>query len=636
MRRPQDLRLASAKNNKTKRMTVQLKQLPASYSFPFALNEEETRLEELYRMELLDTLSDERFELYTRLLAETLAVPLAFVTLVDREKIWLQCSRSELAKVHNDFSLCASTIRQQGLLIVEDARCDPRFASLAAVQQEPGIRFYAGAALHSPTGHALGTCCVMDYRPRRLDYASATFLKQTIALIEREMQDREIVTELRETIKNQALLDPVTGLPNLILFRDKLDQKIKRHYRDVPHLIIAVRLNRYDALDSAMGRLGAAYMVGDVAARVRKVLGSDCVIGQIREDELAVTCPSGHSESLSENEMLDRLARCFKEPFVFGDEPVLISATIGVSSFPRDGNDAGELLRRARIALRSEASQEKSTYRVYSPELSTRTDQLFKLEVALVRSVEQESLQVVFQPKISLRTGKITGAEALLRWRDPEVGEISPGLFVPLAERMGLTEDIARLAVTKVVAQLAAWQKSLRLQPTVSVNVSGTQFRQPIFAEMLIQSLLTSGIGGEQLNLEITESSLIEDIEGATRVMHILRRHRISFSIDDFGTGFSSLSYLRKMPLSVLKIDRSFIQHIPDNANDMAIANSVIALGHSLGFTVVAEGAETMEQVRFLRENGCDEVQGFVFSRPVTASEFQVLLAEGRIYAMQA
>ena len=608
-------------------MTVRLKQLPASYAYPFTLENEEARLAELYRMGILDTLSDERLNRYTRLLADTLEVPSAFVALREGGKAWFKLSVTpDNASLNNVLPFFFAELGQRDLVIVDDATLDPRVATHPAVLGDRGIRFYAGAALQGPTGCALGVCCIMDYRSRTLSPAQCGFLRQTVGLIEQELQDREIVVELRETIKNEALRDPVTGLPNLTLFRGMVDRVLKEPGDiDRQWLVAAIRLKRYDVLDSAMGRLGAAYLLGDVVKRIERALCDDCSVGQIREDELAIAVPFVGGPS-GEGDTLYKLANCFTRPFALGTESFRVFASIGASCYPRDGATAADLLRRARIALRSDRPSGEPMYRRYSQELSTQTDEVFRLEVALARSIERHDFRLAFQPKICLATQRITGAEALLRWSSSEVGAMSPSVFIPLAERIGLADELENLAITMVIDQLEKWRIQGLGDLEISANISGSQLRQPKFSERLISLLAAAGVHGSRLNLEITENSLIEDIEGAIQAMNRLRAHSISFSIDDFGTGFSSLSYLRKMPLSILKIDRSFIQHIPESLNDMTIAKSVIALGHGLGLRVLAEGTENQAQVKFLKEHGCDEVQGFLFFRPLPPQELEILL----------
>ncbi len=608
-------------------MTVRLKQLPPSYAYPFTLEDEETRLEELYRMGILDTLSNERLDRYTKLLADTLEVPVALIMLSEGGKAWLKSSSThDIVSLQSDLTFFARAPNQRDMLIVDAAALDPRLAPHPAVCADRGIRFYAGAALQSPTGHALGMCCIVDYRPRTLSKPQRGFLRQTADLIERELQDREIVVELRETIKNEALRDPVTGLPNLTLFRGNLDRALHtQNCSDKQWLVAAIRLKRYDVLDSAMGCLGAAHLVGDVVKRIQNLVGSGCSVGHIREDEIAIAAPCIDGSS-DEGQVLDQLADCFTRPFMLGKEPFHLPASIGVSCYPRDGKTATDLLRRARIALRSDNSSDEATCRRYSPALSAQTDNSFKLEIALARSIEHRDFRLVYQPKICLATLRVAGAEALLRWTNSEAGEVPPSSFIPLADRIGLAEELGNIAMSMVIEQLRKWRIQGLEDLEISANVSGTQLRQPRFLELVVGLLGAAGVHGSRLNLEITESSLIEDIEGATQAMNRLRAHSISFSIDDFGTGFSSLSYLRKMPLSVLKIDRSFIQQIPENLNDMTIAKSVIALGQGLGLKVVAEGAENREQVKFLKTHGCDEVQGFVFSRPLPAHGLETLL----------
>jgi EAL domain-containing protein (putative c-di-GMP-specific phosphodiesterase class I)/GGDEF domain-containing protein len=607
-------------------MTVRLKQLPVRFAFSTTLADEEARLAELYRMQILDALSEERFERYTKLLAETLEMPLAFAQLIGREKVWFKSSSEvRLTAVHCDFSLRAQAVGEEGPMIVTDASSDPRFAGHPAVGGDAPVRFYAGTSLRNSAGQVIGTCCVIDHRCRELSRVQIEFLRQTAELVEREIQDREIVVELRETIKDQALLDPFTELPNQTLFCGYVDRELQRGGASKPHVVAAIRLNRYGVLDGALGRLGAACAIGDVARRIRDLLGGGTIVGHIREDELAVSLPYFPGQSGAQA-VLGLLAECFRRAFVIGGESFIIPVSIGASRYPEDAGNAADLLRKARIALRSARATDELAGQLYSPRLSTQTDREFRLESALTRGIERKEFRVAFQPKVSLATRRVSGAEALLRWKSAELGDISPEVFIPIADRIGVLDELVGWVIEEVLRYLTRWRRAGIDGLQVSINVSGTQLRQRAFARRLVGMLEAWNVSGRKINLEITEGSLIDDIELAIDVMSRLREHAVTFSIDDFGTGFSSLSYLGKMPLSVLKIDRSFIQNIPASQKDMMIANSVIALGHGLGLTVVAEGAENFEQVDFLSRHGCDEVQGFAFCKPLPAVALERLL----------
>lgn len=602
-------------------MTVRIRKLPARYVHD--ADNEEQRLREVRRLDMLDGLSDDIFDGFTTLLATALRVPIAVVSIVDRDKVWFKSSRSKVVAVQRDLSFCSQTICGADLLIVEDATRDGRFSAHPAVRAEDGVRFYAGTALRGPKGTAIGSCCVMDTVPRHPSRTDTDVLRRVGALIERQMTERDTIKGLREVLESHALADPMTGLPSMLLFQQRVDDYLSgpRGMRQ-HHMIACVRLRRYDALDSAIGRDRASHVVTEIAQRLHLLAGGEGILGQVREDEVAALLPQRGDDGMR---CLHELHEWVHKPLVLGTESFTVSATIGAAVYPRDGLRASELVRRARIALRSEVLSDESVCRLYSPQLSTRTDNEFKLEAAVTRCVERGNIDIAYQPKVSLSSRQITAGEALLRLRDDEIGDISPAIAIPLADRVGLTNQLGTLVITRVIEQISQW-RDLEAGFCIGINIAGAQLCNPNFPRILLATLDRFGVSARRINLEITEGSLIADIEHAISVMDSLRRHGVSFSIDDFGTGFSSLGYLRRMPLSVLKIDRSFVQHIPHSRNDATIAASLVALGHSLGLKVVAEGAETSAQVTFLAELGCDEVQGYALFPPLAASDFIQLL----------
>jgi EAL domain-containing protein (putative c-di-GMP-specific phosphodiesterase class I) len=265
---------------------------------------------------------------------------------------------------------------------------------------------------------------------------------------------------------------------------------------------------------------------------------------------------------------------------------------------------------------------QQSGFRLYQPRQSDAASRAFRIESALKTAIERNELHLVYQPKVDTNTRETVGAEVLLRWRSEALGNVSPGEFIPVAERSGLIVDLGTWVLAETCRQIAAWRDAGRDCPPIAVNLASEQLRQPDFCGVVKDSLQRFSIDGRQLNLELTESSLVDDIEGAIKIMKRLRRLGITFSIDDFGTGFSSLNYLGKMPISLLKIDRTFIAHVPDRDDDMKLVRSIVNMGHDLGVKIVAEGVETEEQLAFLRSIDCDQVQGFLVGRPLAAERF--------------
>lgn len=617
-------------------MTVRIKNLAPMYRYMDDVEDKVGCLGEFSDMLLLDELSEERIERSTKLLSETLEIPVAFTTLAIGERSWSHCSSGvRFTDIERDFCLNAQAFGSEGVLTVTNPSSDPRFEHHPAVNCPFGVKFFAGAALIGPNGNVVGTCSVIDYRRRSLTRSQLKFLRQTIKMIEREMQSQEIVVELRENMKGRVLRDPATDLPNMSLFNESLDRCLDCKKKEASQCVVAtIRLARYDMLENAIGRFGTAYIIGIAVERIRRRMGSDILIGQIREDELIVS--RSYSTNLTHHtELLGSIVDCFSEPFCLGDETFRIAVEIGASRYPADARHSAELIRKARIALRSTETSDKSGYRLYKHSLAAQSDEEFRLESALTRGLSRGEFFVVYQPIVSLSTNRITGAEALMRWTSQEMGVVPPGVFIPIAERIGLLSEIGNFAASTVCRHLSEWRSLGLEQLNISINLSGSQLHDPEFSERIVQLIDEHDIDGSQLTLEITEGSLIENPEQAIQIMNSLRTKSISFSIDDFGTGFSSLNYLRMMPLSVLKIDRSFVANIPDSHNDLSIAQSVIALGHSLGLKVVAEGVENSRQLEWLRDQKCDEVQGYIFSKPLRVEKFEELIHQDPVFQIE-
>ena len=315
-----------------------------------------------------------------------------------------------------------------------------------------------------------------------------------------------------------------------------------------------------------------------------------------------------------------------QQTFLINHHELRITASIGISLYPEDGNNAETLLKNADIAMYHAKDQGRSNYQFFNAALNVRTVERIILENRLRQAIEHGELTVYYQPQVNIKTRKIVGAEALVRWKHPELGMLLPEHFIPLAEEIGLIVKIDQWVLHAVCAQIKAWQKAGYSPPFVAINLSARQFQQPDFAQMMSDALKETNMRPESLSIEITETIAMQDTELTFRNLNKLNAMGIRFSMDDFGTGYSSLSYLKKLPIHKLKIDKSFITDLVSDPEDRAIIQAVIAMAHSLKLEVVAEGVETDEQIEFLRSRDCDEMQGFLFSKPLPAGEFEKLL----------
>ncbi len=324
--------------------------------------------------------------------------------------------------------------------------------------------------------------------------------------------------------------------------------------------------------------------------------------------------------------MARTLLDAMREPFRVNGSEVFISGSIGVAIFPNDGDSCDTLLKHAGVAMNQAKLSGRNAYEFYSPSMNARALERLSLENQLRRALERDELLAVYQPKVNLKTGQVMGSEALMRWHHPERGSISPGQFIPLAEETGLIVPFGQWVLSTACKQNKMWHSAGLAKIRVAVNVSARQFRDGKFVQTLVNALEVSKLDPQYLTLELTENTIMENAQENLNLLHEIKEIGIKLSVDDFGTGYSSLSYLKQLPLDELKIDRSFISGIRSETDDAPIVTAIIAMAHSLGLRVVVEGIETEHQLKFSRDRGCDEYQGFLFSQPVPSAEFETLL----------
>jgi diguanylate cyclase (GGDEF)-like protein len=408
--------------------------------------------------------------------------------------------------------------------------------------------------------------------------------------------------------------------------------------RDGRLAVLCLDLDGLKRIAGTLGQGDAEQLVGAVARRLRETLrASDSVarlgvglrriqIARIRGDELGVLltglgCPQDAAKvALRVQQILD-------EPFAIEGRELPLAASLGVAVHPGDAADAGSLLRCAQTAAWCAHQQGANTFQFYTPAMNARAFERLTLETSLRRALERRELELYYQPRVDIRSGRIVGLEALVRWKHPELGMVSPGQFIPLAEETGLIVPIGEWILGEACRQARSWQDAGLPRAQMAVNLSTVQFRRPGLCETVERALASSGLDAEWLELELTESTVMQSAEVAVATLRELKRRGVHISIDDFGTGYSSLSYLRRFPLDALKIDQSFIREVTSDADAAAIATSIILMGRSLKLKVVAEGVETKSQLAWLRAMQCDQGQGYLFSPPVPAAEAEALLA---------
>jgi len=428
-----------------------------------------------------------------------------------------------------------------------------------------------------------------------------------------------------ERIDYLAQYDAVTGLPNRRLFNDRLALAVARDKRlGTMTALLLLDLDRFKEINETLGQRIGDEVLRAVTARLRERLREVDTVARLGGDEFAVIIESV-AEKAQAYRVAEKILEAMAEPLEIEGEDVFVTASIGVALCPADADSSEHLIKNAELAMYQAKLDGRNAVHHYAPDPGPGRGVRLGMESGLRRAIERDELLLHFQPKVDIKTGVITGAEALLRWRNPDLGVVSPADFIPLAEETGLIVPIGEWVLYSACAQASAWRR-LGWPLAMAVNLSARQFRQKNLCEMVELALSDSGLAAGQLELEITESMIMHRAEHAITTLRRLRDIGVLLSVDDFGTGYSSLSYLKRFPVYTLKVDQSFVRELHHNADDAAIVRAVIALARSMNLRTVAEGVENEQQLAYLAGLGCDEYQGYHFSKPLPAAEFLSLL----------
>jgi diguanylate cyclase (GGDEF)-like protein/PAS domain S-box-containing protein len=430
----------------------------------------------------------------------------------------------------------------------------------------------------------------------------------------------------RERLEFLAYHDGLTGLANRDLFLDRVGRELVASRAEGRQVgIVIVDVGRFRQINETLGRQGGDALLVQMAARLRGVVGTAGTLGRLFGNTFAVLVPSVDNESfvglLIENEILEAL----RESFLIGGTEVVVSARVGAALFPSDGDSAEALLANAEAALKK-AKASGQPYVFYAPAMNARVSEQLALETKLRRAIERDEFLLHYQPKIDLKSGTIVGLEALIRWRDPDSGLVPPGKFIPLLEETGLIREVGRWVLERAALQFHDWLVAGCAPPRIAVNVSALQLAAQDFVAKLERVLQHYPDGAAGIDLEITESVFVDDLDGSIAKLQAARRHGLTVAMDDFGTGYSSLSSLGRLPLDSLKIDRSFVLRMTEDPQSTSIVTTIISLAHALDLKVVAEGVETAEQARLLRLLKCDQAQGYLIARPMPADDVVKML----------
>lgn len=464
-------------------------------------------------------------------------------------------------------------------------------------------------------------------------------LRRTIAALRDEQQEaiRRDISERRQYERHLSRLanyDALTGLPNRSMFRDQLRAAVESVLDSQRGFaLLFLDLDRFKIINDSLGHDVGDQLLQQVAQRLTSCVRQDDTLlrGPVADEGPAMVFRLGGDEftillrDAAEPERASTVARrivaALAQPVAVGKEQLYISTSIGIALYPSDSADLDSLIKQADMAMYRAKAQGRNTYCFFSRDMLQAADERHALEAALRPALARGEFSLVYQPKSRLSDGGITGVEALLRWTPPGGAAIGPDRFIPVLEEIGLIVPVGEWVLRQACRQMVAWSAEGVAVPTVAVNLSARQFRHQDLAQTLERILEETGLAPARLQIELTESTLVEDFDYVVQVMAAFKRIGVGVAIDDFGTGHSSLSYLKRFNIDTLKIDRSFVRDTPGDVDDSAIVRSVIALGHGLRLSVVAEGVETEEQLAFLRKHGCDEMQGWLLGQPMQADE---------------
>lgn len=442
-----------------------------------------------------------------------------------------------------------------------------------------------------------------------------------IVCIAHDMTKRKLA---ESKIKNLAYFDQLTGLANRTLLHDRLSQSMAGAKREGGMLALFVfDLDRFKDVNDTLGHSCGDILLQVVADRVTGIVRKSDTFARIGGDEFALLCNAVHNEE-SVALVANKLLQLFTSPFYVQDNELYISASLGIVLFPNDGEDLSSLFKNADLALYEAKEQGRNTFRFFSEEMNQRAQYRSHLETRLRRAVQLEEFYLAFQPQIDLKNGRLFGVEALIRWNDPELGQVPPSLFIPVAEQTGMIRPIGDWLLRRVCSVLKRWNSAGFTPVRMAVNVSACQLQYGFIDEVL-RVIGESSVDPALLELEMTETMLMNNPRESAEFLQRLKQHKIHISVDDFGTGYSSLSYLKDFPIDRLKIDRSFISNIIADSDSATIVNAVISLGHSLGLKVLAEGVERPDELEYLMGLGCDEAQGYLLGYPMPLEEVEKL-----------
>ena len=568
------------------------------------------------------------------------------VELAGRMTASLRLQEAERQQLFTQAPLGIALVGTNGLL----TDCNPAFGAAAGLAREEllgtdlrlrfgdqGSVFALEAALQGESGR-LESDQPLVLGGRRSHFSlhfQPVILAEELKFVLAFAEDIGEKRRAEQHIQYLAHFDALTRLPNRILLFDRIAQALREARREGSKVaVLFIDLDRFKVINDSLGHSFGDEVLRSVARRLRSGLRESDTVGRLGGDEFLIVLrrvtEPGDAASVAE-----KVVAHLASPFTVGGQNFVVTPSIGISLYPDDAEDPEGLIRCADIAMYHAKERGRNGFRFVTREMGARSRERMDLEASLRKAIREGQLFLVYQPQVDTLTGRVVGLEALIRWRHPEEGLILPGRFLPVAEETGLVLAMGDWVLFEACEQIRRWRSRLGLSIPVAVNVSGAQFRDGQLPAKVARALDANGLSGPELEIEVTESTLIDDVESAAATLEALKQRGVLIALDDFGTGYSSLSYLHRLPIDKLKIDRSFIHDLSTGASDASVPRAIVGLGRSLGLSVIAEGVETQEQLQLLRDLACESYQGFLFSRPIPAEEVERLLGrQGAAHAV--
>ncbi|MBD3232901.1 MAG: EAL domain-containing protein [candidate division Zixibacteria bacterium] len=471
-----------------------------------------------------------------------------------------------------------------------------------------------------------GKKAIAEMRVVESEWSGESVFLATLRDVTKRREAEEEMEKMRKFERHLAYHDTLTNLPNRSLFYDRLNQAINQTKRaNSLTAILFLDLDGFKWVNDSLGHSKGDMLLQIVAQKLKRCIRESDTVARLGGDEFTVMLPNldnATNAAVVARKILETLSK----PLSISGNEIHITASVGISVFPTDAEDIESLMRFADIAMYRAKAKGKNNFQMFDPSIDVIDSRRFTIEKGLRNAVDNLEFVVHYQPQVDINTGKMIGSEALLRWQNPDFGLLYPTEFIPLAEETGLIVNIGKWLLRKVCEQNRKWQKTGYDPIRISLNLSARQFSEDDLVDDVVNALNDTKLDPQYLELEITESCAMQDLEYTVETLHALKSRGVRLSVDDFGTGYSSMGYLKRYPVDTLKIDQSFVKNLPSDKDNSAITTAIIAMAHSLGKKTIAEGVETDEQVRFLKSLRCDEMQGFHVSKPLTSDSLEELL----------